>query len=254
MRLSSVRELLTLPAVLLLLFFVTAEAEAQGAYKIDEVINPRCDLSEVPQITDLPSPIFVELNKHKDARVAIIVYGMPGEAPHYARRVNNWLTTVRGVAPERLVHLYGGTGGERRLELWRVPRGAALPPVPKPDSYQGVTKFNTYTYWNPECYSTDWQGALIGFGYALKRRPGWRGRIVVHPGRNPDYVRAETDLPVGGRLTRGGAARRARQDRLYLLKKSGLPSSRVEAVVGEASEWAYSELWMIPPAERERKK
>lgn len=67
----------------------STHAAAQAAYKVAEVERPRCDFSEVPQITDSPMTTFVEMNKEKDAKAAIIVYGMPGEAFRYAKGMKN---------------------------------------------------------------------------------------------------------------------------------------------------------------------
>ena len=60
---------------------------AQGAYKIDETAEVRCDFSEIPQVTDSPSPLFAALNEHKDARAAIVVYGLPGKARRFAEGI-----------------------------------------------------------------------------------------------------------------------------------------------------------------------
>src|SRR4051812_12903492 len=97
-----------LRAVALLFLCVTCGvARGQRAYKIDEITYTRCDLSEVPQVTDEPMPIFVELGKHPEAKAAVIVYAeLPGEALSYARHVGRWLTKSRGVTAERLFEVY----------------------------------------------------------------------------------------------------------------------------------------------------
>src|SRR5688500_6066135 len=61
--------------LLLLLCAAAQPARAQRAYKIDETEYTRCDLSEVSQVTDLPMPVFVELERHPKARAAVVVYG-----------------------------------------------------------------------------------------------------------------------------------------------------------------------------------
>ncbi|HEX8706922.1 MAG TPA: hypothetical protein VF723_01565 [Pyrinomonadaceae bacterium] len=166
--------LLLLPA----LHLIAGEAGAQSAYKIDETAYLRCDLSEVPQVTDSPSPIFVALNANAEARAALIVYGMPGWSLRYAKSVRRWLSQVRGIAPERLIALYGGPVETPRMELWLVPRGAALPELKSSLDDKQATLFDRYVYWRGDYCGSGRPPSLAEFAEALKRRPGWRGYIV----------------------------------------------------------------------------
>src|ERR1044071_2382093 len=127
-------------APLLLALTCAAAARGQQAYKIDETDYTRCDLGEVAQVTDLPMPLFVALNEHPQAKVAIVVYGrLPGDAMRYARQVRLWLTEARGVLPGRVSDVYGGYAPKTRLEIWRVPAGAQAPPGAAPGGRGGGT-------------------------------------------------------------------------------------------------------------------
>ncbi len=237
-------------ALFLCLHLVAARLEAQESYKVDEVINPRCDLSEVPQITDPPPTgrIFAALAGNQEARAAIIVHGMQGQARRYAESVRRWMIESRGVDPERLVAMYGGPSDEMRLELWLVPQGASLPAANLADDYSKATKFDTYGYWDGESCASDRLPALAIFVEALKQRPDWQGYIVVRPHRNRRGMsEGDAGWDPDGNLSRPQALARAATDKRYLVEKFGLPSAGLKAVVGDKDEWTHAELWLVPP-------
>lgn len=235
-------------ALLLCLHFAAGKLTAQEAYKLDETTNLRCDLSEVPQITDPPVPIFKALDENKEAQVAIIVYGMEGFARRYARDVKRWLVEVRGVNAERLVTLYGGSSEKRRLELWLIPQGARLPKVNALDDQNFAVQFDTYGYWHGDYCGSDRPAALAEFAEALKRQPRWQGYIVIRPHRNKRGVSAgDEGWDPDGHVSRQQAMRRLTKDKSYLVKKFGLAPIRVKAVVGDDDEWTHSEIWLVPP-------
>jgi hypothetical protein len=237
---------------LALLLFACASAHvaarAQQAYKIDEVTRARCDLGEVPQVTDPGMPVFVALAGQPRARVAVVVYGLPGDAIVYAREVGHWLTEARAVASERLLDVYGGPAQQRRLELWLVPEGAAPPTAAPPAADGRVTLFDKYSYWPGEYCGPDRPPALNVFAETLKRMPGWRGTIVVRPHVNRRGSRPGDNDWDESPLTRRGAMRRAAEDRLHLVRQLGIDPARIRAVVGPDDNWAHAELWLIPPA------
>jgi hypothetical protein len=240
-------------APLLLLLCVAAsaapDAAAQRAYKIDETEYTRCDLSEVSQVTDLPSPVFAALDAQPTAKVAVVVRARrPGEAMVYARWVREWMSRARGVSPERLLEVYGGHAEKRRLELWLVPEGAEPPPPAPPVSRIGVTLFVRYSYWGGESCPDDHAPALETFAETLKRLPGWRGTIVLRPHVNRHGARGGDEDFDYSPLTRRQALRRAAADRLRLVRQLGIHPSRIRAVVGAPDSRAHGELWLIPPA------
>lgn len=218
----------------------------QRSYKIDEAGWARCDLSEVPQVTDPPSPVFVELGRLPDAKAAVVVRGMPGEATNYARQVRRWLTESRGVAAGRLLEVYGGPAERLRLELWLVPAGAAPPPAAPLAAGGRVTLYDRYGYWHGENCGPDRPPALRNFAETLKGMPGWRGTIVVRPHVNPPGAPLDQRYDPGP-LTRRDALRRAAEDRLRLVRQLGIDPSRIRAVVGARAGWAHAELWLVPP-------
>jgi hypothetical protein len=238
------------PVVALLLLSVTcAAARGQQAYKIDETEYTRCDLAEVPYVTDPPMPIFVELGKHPEARAAVVVYSTrPGDGMIYALRIKRWLTEVRGVVAERVVAVYGGYAGKRRLEIWLVPAGAEPPLSAPPVTRVGVTLFERYSDYMGEACPDNRLPALEAFAEALKRLPGWRGTIVLRPHVNRRGVRTGDEDFDYAPLTRRQALSRAAADRLHLVRQLGLEPARIRAVVGAPDSWAHGELWLIPPA------
>lgn len=224
-------------------------ARAQRAYKIDETDYTRCDLSEVPHVTDLPSPVFVELGRHPDAKVAVVVQApRPGDAMVYALQIKGWLTEVRSVAAERVLAVYGGHAGKRRLEIWLVPAGAEPPPDAPPVTRIGVTLFIHYYYFAGESCPDTRVPALEVFAETLRRLPGWRGTIVLRPHVNRRGAEQGDEDYDYSPLTRRQAARGAAEDRRRLVRQLGIDPARIRAVVGPNDSWAHGELWLIPPA------
>lgn len=226
-------------------------AQEAAAYKVEEVVNPRCDFSEVPQITDPPPSgrIFAVLDKHQSAKAAIIVYGqLPGTTRRYAQDVRRWMIESRGVTAERLVALYGGRSDQLRLELWLVPRGAALPALNPPEDYRSATLFDTYEYWEGESCASSHLPALRTFGEALKQRPGWQGFIVFRRHRNKAGIReGEEAWDMDGKVTYRQALRRAFKDKRFLAAKLGLAPARLKTLIVEDDRWTHAELWLVPP-------
>lgn len=234
----------------LLLLCAACAADARGqqrAYKVEETEYTRCDLSEVSQVTDEPMSIVVELDRHPGAKAAVVVYASePGEALAYARHVSRWLTRSRAVPAERLVEVYGGFAGRKRLELWLVP-ARAEPPAAPALTRAGVTLFGRYNYWGGESCSHEREVALEVFAETLKRMPGWRGTVVVRPHLNRRGLRPADEGWDDAPLDRRGALRQAAADRLRLVRQLGLDPGRIKAVVGAGSDWSHAELWLVPP-------
>lgn len=221
-------------SLLLCLHAASASLNAQEAYKVDETTYLRCDLSEVPQITDSPMPIFKALNENKEAKLAIIVYGMQGFAHRYAKDVRRWLSEVRGVDPDRLITMYGGSSEKARLELWLVPLGATPPKLSSVEDDKHATQFDEYAYAHGEYCGPYRPPALTEFAEALKHRPGWQGYIIVR--RNPEE-----------HLSRQQALRYGSKDKRYLVRKFGLPPTRLKVIAGGNDDWTHGEVWLVPP-------
>lgn len=236
-------------ALLLLSLTCAAVARGQRAYKIDETDYARCDLSEVPYVTDLSRPLFVELGKHPEAQVAIVVYGkFPGDTMSYARRIKRWLTETRGVAAQRVLAVYGGHAQKTRIEIWLVPAGAEPPPEAPPVGRAGITLFGSYGFWPGETCPDEREPVLEIFAEILKRLPGWRGTVVINPNVNLRAARVGAVDWDPEAMTRRQALRRAAGERLYLIRQLGLDPARIRAVVGSPASYSHAQLWLIPPA------
>lgn len=76
---------------------------------------------------------IVELNLDPTAQGYIISYNArtsrPGDAQKAADRTKNYLIRKRGLEPNRIVTVTGGSREDTTVELWIVPAGA---PLPKP--------------------------------------------------------------------------------------------------------------------------
>lgn len=243
MRKPNLKIFITSLILLLCLHFTTTKLNAQQAYKIDEINNPRCDLSEVPPIDPPPYGKFATtLRDNPEFRGAIVVYGLQGKALRYAKDVRERFNNVAGIAKERLAPIYGGYVEGLRMELWVIPKGAAEPKFNSVEDAKSARKFDTYIYLNDECNGGR-SSALTEFAEALKKQLGWQGYIIIHPHTNR---RINTDDPTGF-ISRQQALRRVVKDKTYLIRKYGIDSTRLKAVVGDNDKWTYAELWLVPP-------
>ena len=237
------------PLLLLLLLLLCASARpsrGQQAYKIDEAERARCDLGEVMPLNDPGRGVLLALAEQPEAKAAVVVYGLPGEAIVYAREVKSWLSEVRGVVPERVLEVYGGPAYRRRLELWLVPAGAAPPPAASRAAEGRVTLFYRYSYWLGEYCGPDRPAALKTFAETLNSLAGWRGTVVVRPHVNRRGARSGDKGYDESPLTRRQALRRASEDRLHLIRQLGVDPTRIRAVAGAPDDWAHAELWLVP--------
>lgn len=246
MRKRIVKSFALLPAVLLCLHLAAAAPGAQEAYRLVEVKSPRCDLSEVPPIDPAPGGAFATaLNNNPEFRGAVVVYGLEGYARSYAEQIRERMNNFSGVDARRLVAVYGGHEEETRLELWVIPKGAAEPESNYVEDTRRARLFAVYSYWNGDYCGNGRAPALAAFAEALKRRPGWRGHVVVRRHRNT--VRpGERDWDPDGNVSRRRALRRAARDKLSLVRFR-VPAAQVKASVGADDRWTHAELWLVPP-------
>jgi hypothetical protein len=240
-------------AALLLLSLTCAAAagaQQQRAYKIEETDYTRCDVSEIPQLSQETMPLFVEMGRHPRAKAAVVVYAdQPGEALSYARRITSRLSGTHGVTAERLLEVYGGFAEKKRVEIWLVPAGAEPPRQAPGYTPAGVTMFDSYSYWRGDDCSYEREVALEVFAETLKRMPGWRATLVVRPHLNRRGLTRKDEGWDEAQMNLRQARRQAAKDRLHLVRQLGLDPSRIKAVVGaRGGEWSRAELWLIPPA------
>ena len=76
----------TFSFLLFLIASFSVAIKAQEAYKFDETINPRWDISEVYSVTEF----VAELGKFPDAKGFILVFGKSGESLRYAESVKKY--------------------------------------------------------------------------------------------------------------------------------------------------------------------
>ena len=233
-------------AVLFCLHLAAARLAAQEAYKIDEIKNPRCDLSEVPPI-DPGAKFATALYKDPEARGAIVMYGLEADARVYAEEIRERLNNYSGTSRDRLVTIYGGPAEDMRMELWVIPRGAAEPKSNFVEETKGAREFAEYGYLDGDACPSEREPALKIFAEELKRRPEWQGQIILRLHRNPRGMSEWSDgWDPDGRVSRRQALRRTAKDKLSLVKL-GVPPSRVEAVVRDDDKWTHAELWLVAP-------
>jgi hypothetical protein len=239
----------TSSVLLLCLHLAAASLAGQEAHKIEEIANPRCDLSEVPPLDPPPIGLFATaLRDTPGARGAIVVFGMQGSALRYAEAVEARMIGIVGIAPERLLTRYGGDAEDRRMELWIIPERAAEPKFSYVEDTGKAQQFDQYTYGVADYCGESRRPALKKFAAALKGRPGWRGYIIVHQLKNKRGLRSvRINRLEAVDITRREAMRFAARDKRYVLMKSGLSASRLTAVVGGDDDWTYAELWLVPP-------
>lgn len=236
-------------ASVIFLLFGAISIKAQEASKIDEINNPRCDLSEVPPIDPAPYGKFATaMRDHPEFRGAIVLYGLEGNALAYAKDVRERFNNVAGVAKERLLTIYGGSAEGSRMELWVIPKGAA---EPKPTFVRDVRKasmFASYGYWNGEMCSNGRESALSELGEALQSQPGWQGYIILrlHRNKRVSSIR-DKGWDTDGHVSHRQALWRLTKDKNYLIRKFSLDSMRLKAIVGDKDMWTHAELWLVPP-------
>ncbi len=238
------------PFVLVLCLHLAAAClHAQEAYKVNELENPRCDLSEVPPLDPPPGGKFATaMRDTPEARGAIVVFGMQGNAASYAQDVKERLINFAGISAERLVASYGGNSDNLRLELWIIPKGAAEPKSNFIEDGKSARQFDRYVYWDGEYCGGGRLLALAEFAGKLKELTDWQGYIVIRPHRNKRGVSlGDEGWDSDGYLSRRQARRRIAKDKSYLVRKFGLSPTRLKAVVGDNDDWTHAELWLVPP-------
>lgn len=245
----NLKSFITSLILFLCLHFAAVRVDAQEAYKIDEMTNPRCELSEVPVIDPPPYGKFATaVYNNPDLRGAIVIYGLQGNVVHYSELVKWRMTEVAGIAANRLVAIYGGHSEDTRMELWVVPKGAAEPKPNFAEDTRSARKFAWYAYWNGELCAGNRGPTLYEFGKALKQRQGWQGYIIIRPHRNKrGSSMGDEGWDPDGYISHQQALRRLAKDKSYLIKKFGLASTRLKAVIGDNDKWTHAELWLIPP-------
>jgi hypothetical protein len=205
----------------------------------------------------------IELQKQLNVQGHVIMYRSrrepPGISYRYVERARNYLVETRGLAPDRIVAVEGGTSDCFLYELWLGPVNGPLPErrftYERTDS--GVAYlFDLLDTWVndeaevlPTADGNDWH--LSAFAAELKKNPKSRAYIIAYP-------RYCTDCLYDGHkaiLQRddGGTIRnilQAKKD--YLVREQGIHSSRITIVNGGYRKTREIELWIVPPKDMPR--
>ena len=188
-----------------------------------------------------------ELGKNPDLRGFIVGYrykrSLPGQWLRHVYGFREYLVNSRGIDPDRIRVVNGGTTEKMITELWTLaPR--ANPPVPAvvtPSDPNSPTQFDQVSTtdrggcvgeFTLELYNL--RDALRFFAEALKENPGSKAWIVVHPSSRDSYVKADKTV---------------RDSKESLVKDYGVQAERVLSAVGgrRSSICTLVNLWIVPP-------
>lgn len=211
----------------------------------------------------------VTLQNEPGARGFIIGYrshrDLPGVTGRHINWMRNYLIHSRGFDAGRITAIDGGTASCLSHEFWLVPAGAA--PKPRDDAYSReladtdvARKYDEYHYTiaedGLESYSSEFENGLEGFADALRKEPRARAYIIAYEGFRTESWDEEDERgrkKVHRRVVidpRGTAWKELRGKRAELVKRYGIPSTRVRMVNGGHRKWRGVELWVVPTGAR----
>jgi hypothetical protein len=237
-----------------------AQGESPPAFKFDDFgdVYPTDAAARLDNFANA-------LEELPSSRGFIIVYrsrrDLPGLNSRHLDWMRQYLINNRRLPAERIVGVDGGAASCLAHELWIVQPGAA--PKPREDSYPrglrdpGVArKFDEYHFTiladRLESYPGEFQGGLEGFATALRKEPRALGYVIAYDGylrrtqeegegrRRRIYQHVEIDPP-------GTAWKELRETRVTLVRRYGIPASRIRLVRGGYRRWRAIEFWIVPP-------
>ena len=215
--------------LLLLIVSFSFAVIAQEAYKFDEVINPRWDISEV-----YPAYEFaVELGKLPDAKGFILVFGKRGESLRYAASVKRHMAYYK-ISPDRFLTAYGGENEERKMELWIIPKNAAMPQS-IPANYDKAVSFDDYSFGLCDPCEFMRRDALESLAKELKYYSKTKAYIIIYPSKS-EYSSIKN---------RRQAQRKSVTEKRFL-NRLGIKNSRIITTVGDYDTYEHTELWIVP--------
>ena len=187
---------------------------------------------------------------------------LPGLSGRLVNLTRSYLINARGIDASRIAGVDGGEAACVSQELWIVPPGAA--PVPRRDAYQidyedveSIRKFDEAPLGPAETsYYNTAEDSLEGYATALRKEPRSTAYIIAYAQYWVTYWRDE-----GGRVKKserrqvqldppGAAARGLRRLRNELVRKHGIPASRIRLLDGGHRRFAQAELWIVPRGQR----
>jgi hypothetical protein len=177
------------------------------------------------------------LRKKQDLRGYVIAYSKPGLPPgDLLMRLfgyRDYLVNMRGVKPDRINVIAGGTKDRLYTELWVVPEGAD---GPKPDSEMKVVLKSPLRFdvVYPDCppemtvHLHELKDSLKFYAQALEENKDARARIIVYSGKKLNAIRKAKEVKV-------------------LLEKGGINEARiVTAASVRHRRCSEIELWLMP--------
>ncbi|HUS10374.1 MAG TPA: hypothetical protein VMZ30_07895 [Pyrinomonadaceae bacterium] len=169
----------------------------------------------------------------------LVAYSKPGMPPGlFLRRIygyQNYLVNMRGIEPNRIILVEGGTKGALSTELWLVPKGANPPAADS--EFNLVPKLPIkFDVMYPDCpsemtvYLEETDDSLRFYGRALVANPNTVAKIVAFP-------RLRTSLAATRRV--------AMRARAALMKNYHIDSRRIVTSAGRhRRDCSQIELWI----------
>lgn len=189
----------------------------------------------------------VSLSMNPDSKGYIVVYGgrkLPGRTLPHLWWTKDYLSSIRGIDPRRIIIIRGPDKNELEVVLWIAPKGAAPPEIDKPSS---VSRDDDLPV------KFDEGGMDISFFRGTELYP----EAYLCPLRElsfkgfADAVRAKSDSMayVITYTAFGKGAQRARMVNEHIrnvLVKNRLNAQRIKTVYGGHRETPSVELWIVP--------
>jgi hypothetical protein len=205
------------------------------------------------------------LRDQPQAKGFVIAYRSQRDLPGLSGRLMNlmrsYLLTTQRLDPDRIAGVDGGEAGCITQELWIVQPGAV--PTPRSDAYQidyedveSIRKFDEAPLGPDSSYHNSVYDSLEGYANALRKEPRAIAYVIAYAqyfvhdwrdvderGRKSTRRQVELDPP-------GTAARELRRIRSELIRKHGIPASRIRLLDGGHRNFAQAELWIVPRGQR----
>jgi hypothetical protein len=188
----------------------------------------------------------IQIQNTRGSQAAIIAYGPDGEGPatgkYFLDLIEDYFVNSRGLSPNRVKTIYAGRNTdptEPAIELWVVPKGAALPEPQRHEthleSFQGLFADQAASDDFDQYYEDEMGPGIAGttdasFADILQQQKNATGYVVVYSGED---------------LTPGGW-RRLAQNQIDYFKAFKLEASRFKMIFGGHQKETRLQLWISP--------
>ena len=222
--------------VIVSIFRIGARAqELGGAIKFDAFEDMKAD--DIQARLDL---FAKQLEKDEGVSGFIVAYRREHQLPGFFLRniygYRDYLVNKRGIDPDRISIIDGGTGEERVTELWLTPKGTKPPgraaslEVSAPMQFDSVSLgsgcVGEFTLELPEP-----SDALRFFAGALSGSATVNGYIVMHPSARESLNRAQ---------------KLARSTKELLVKEQGVEAQRIVTSLASRRHCQEIDFWLAP--------